>query len=522
MAGEKAPKQNKQEQARKRNDIQEVEMSESVKVTANPILNMGVPQNLISEELEGIYGTTVLAELGEIIGYYKVYEAGAEFTAEGSNGDYQTSDLRYKLTRNLINKEARFLFSKTPDFLVKVDKSRVSEDTKKALDEQESQLQTLVDKVLKANHMSSILLKAAKDCFIGKRVACIVNFNEENGIQISFIPSLEFVYDVDPENSTKLTKLVAFYTIKDDKVKSEQRVYKKKYWLDNGACYFNENIYDGNGVLVEEQTPDTRTELEEIPAVVIINDGLSGDLLGESEINQLTDYESYYTKLANADIDAERKSMNPVHYAMDCSPESTMDLSSAAGAFWDLSSDPTKEGSPGHVGILESSMAYSGVLAATLDRVKTSMYEQVDVPDITSDKLQGIVTSGKTIKALYYPLIVRCDEKMLAWRPALESVVRFIIEGAKKYPEISAMYVDDIPEIEYEINVDNQYPLPEDEAEEKAIDMSEVGNQVMSRKAYIKKWRGLTDDEADAEIQQIAQENAILAAAVSFGVPKET
>ena len=495
-------------------------MSEVMKVTQNPILNIGVPQNLISEELEGIYGTTVLAELGEIINFYKIYEKGADFTAEGTNGDYEASDLKYKLIRNLINKEARFLFSKTPDFLIKVDKSQAkNENEKNTLDEQESQIQTLVDKVLKENHMSSILLKAAKDCFIGKRVACIVNFNPEKGIQISFIPSLEFIYDVDSENNTKLTKLVAFYTIKDDKNRANQRIYKKKYWLDNGLCYFNENIYDGNGVLVEEQTPDTKTELDFIPAVIIINDGLTGDLLGESEVNQLIDFESYYSKLANADIDAERKGMNPVRYTIDMSPESTQNLSAAAGAFWDLTSDPTKEGSPGQVGILESSMSYSGVLSETLNRTKTAMYEQVDVPDLTSDKLQGLVTSGKTIKALYYPLIVRCDEKMLAWRPALEDVVEFIIRGAKAYPDIMHMYIDELPEIEYEINVDNQYPLPEDEIEEKATDMSEVANQVMSRKSYIKKWRGLTDSEADAEIQQIAQENAIMQAAVAFGLP---
>lgn len=496
-------------------------MSEVFKITQNSLLNIGVPQNLISEELEGIYGTTVLAELGEIIEYYKIYEQGADFLPEGTNGDYEASDLKYKLIRNLINKEARFLFSKTPDFLIKVDKSNAEGTAKETLDEQESQIQTLVDKVLKDNHMSSILLKAAKDCFIGKRVACVVNFNAEKGIQVSFIPSLEFVYDVDPENNTRITKFVAFYTIKDDKVKSNQRVYKKKYWLDNDFCYFNENIYDGNGVLVEEQTPDTKTELDFIPAVVIINDGLTGDLLGESEVNQLIDFESYYSKLANADIDAERKGMNPTRYTIDMSPESTQDLSAAAGSFWDLSSDPVKEGSPGQVGILEPSMSYSAVLSATLDRTKTTMYEQVDVPDLTSDKLQGIVTSGKTIKALYYPLIVRCDEKMLVWRPALENVVQFIVAGAKAYPDIMHMYIDELPEIEYEINVDNQYPLPEDEAEEKAIDMSEVGNGVMSRKSYIKKWRGLTDSEAEAEIEQIAKENAILQAAAGFGVPEE-
>lgn len=494
-------------------------MSEVFKITQNSMLNMGVPQNLISEELEGIYGTTVLAEIGEIIGYYQIYENGAEFIPEGTNGDYEASDLKYKLIRNLINKEARFLFSKTPDFLIKIDKSKAKSLEKETLSEQESQLQTLVDKVLKENHMSSNLLKAAKDCFIGKRVACVVNFNPEKGIQVSFIPSLEFVYDVDSENNSKVIKFVAFYTLKDDKNRSEQRVYKKKYWLDNGFCYFNEKIYDGNGVLIEETTPDTKTELDFIPVVIIINDGLSGDLLGESEVNQLTDFESYYSRFANADMDAERKGMNPTRYTIDMSPESTQGLSAAAGSFWDLTSDPTKEGSPGQVGILEPSMTYSAVLGATLDRTKTAMYEQVDMPDLTSDKLQGLVTSGKTIKALYYPLIVRCDEKMLAWRPALEDVVRFIIQGAKAYPDIMHLYVDELPDTEYEVNVDNQYPLPEDEAEEKAVDMSEVGNGIMSRKSYIKKWRGLTDSEAEEEIMQIANENAILQSAVAFGVP---
>ena len=271
-------------------------MPDIATIVQNSFIGVGIPQSLISEELEGIYGTTVLAEIGEIINYYKIYEKGADFTAEGTNGDYQASDLKYKLIRNLINKEARFLFSKTPDFLIKVDKSDVSENQKKILNDQESQYQTFIDKILKKNHIGSNLLKAAKDCFIGKRIACVVNFNITKGIQISFIPSLEFIYDVDPEDNTKLIKFIAFYTIKDDKSKTNQRIYKKKYWLDNNICYFNEKIYDGNGNMIEEQTPDTRTELDFIPAAIIINDGLSGDLLGESEINQLQDDMNQYLK----------------------------------------------------------------------------------------------------------------------------------------------------------------------------------------------------------------------------------
>lgn len=485
-------------------------MPEAVTVTHSTITNMGVPKNLISEELEGIYGTSVLAEISEIIEYYNIYDKGAAFIVEGTNGDYEAANLEYKLIRNLIDKEARFLFSKTPDITVKALLDATSEAQKEQAKKQESQLQTLVDKVLKKNGFSSNLLKAAKDCFIGKRIAIVVNFNEDSGIQLSFIPSLEFVYDVDPQDTSKVTKFIAFYMTKDDKVKANQRIYKKKYWLDGGFCWFNENTYDGNGVLVEEQTPDTKTLLTSIPVAIVINDGLSGDLLGESEVKQLENYESWYAKLANSDIDAERKSMNPTRYTIDMSPKTTQNLSTAAGAYWDLSSDPTVETGSGQVGILEPSMTYSGVLASTLNRIKTTMYEQVDVPDLTSDKLQGIVTSGKTIKALYYPLIVRCDEKMLAWGPAIETAINSVIEGAKAYPDISKLYVDEVPDIDYEIEVMNQYPLPEDEAEEKQIDMSEVGNQVMSRKAYIMKWRGLTSEEADEELKQMMTEKQAL------------
>ena len=40
--------------------------------------------------------------------------------------------------------------------------------------------------------------------------------------------------------------------------------------------------------------------------------------------------------------------------------------------------------------------------------------------------------------------------------------------------------------------------------------MAEVTAQTMSKKSYMKKWRNLTDDEADEELRQIALERQIL------------
>ena len=469
-----------------------------------------VPTSLINAELEGLYGASVLKDMAEVINLYDVYDKGADYTTEAK--DYVPADIRFKYARAILDKEVRFLFSKTPDFYVDVDPGDTPEQKDTAL-EASNVYQTLVDRVLKSNQFSRALLQAAKDCFIGKRVALMYNISEDTGkIGISFLPSLEFVYDVDPSDMNVLTKLVAFYGINDAKNRSEQRIYKKKYELKDGFCYYTEEIYDGLGNVVETLSPETRTKFTYIPAWVIVNDGLTGDMMGTSEIELLQQYESWYSKMAASDVDAERTGMNPIRWTRDMAPASTSNLSIAAGAFWDLATDPSApDGAQGEVGVLESPMGYSAALSTTLDRVKNAMYELTAVPNVSPEALKGVVSSGKTLKAIYWDLIVRCDEKMLAWRPALEFMARCIIEGVRLYPSVAKTYIDDpLPDETYEIRVDNQYSLPEDEAEEKAVDLAEVNAQTMSKKAYMKKWRNLTDEEADEELDQIARERELL------------
>lgn len=200
-------------------------------------------------------------------------------------------------------------------------------------------------------------------------------------------------------------------------------------------------------------------------------------------------------------------------------PGSTKGLSVAAGAFWDLSTDPSApDGVTGEVGVLENGMNYTNALNSTLNRIKASMYGAIDMPDVSPESLKGVVSSGKTLKAIYWGLTVRCDEKMLVWRPAIENIMRIIIDGAKLYPQSAKSFLEDsIPEVEFDVRVENQYPLPEDEAEEKVIDLQEVNNQTMSKKSYMKKWRNLTDEEADQELEQIAKERELLED--SFSLP---
>lgn len=473
-------------------------------------LDLNIPSSLIKTELEGLYGTNVLQDMRNIIRLYDVYENGAEYAVEVSK-DYTPANLRYKKAKALLNKQARFLFAKTPDFYV--DTPVGNNKTEAERNKQASSLyKQLVDSVLIENGFSTALLKAAKDCFIGKRVALMFNIDETSGIQLSFLPSLEFVYDVDPNNANIITKIVAFFNLNTAKAKADQRIYKKKFWLEKGFAHYSEAIYDGMGNPVEVKHEDTATKFPFIPAWVIVNDGLTGDLLGISEIEDLQEYESWYSKLAAADMDAERKGMNPIRYTIDASPESTGSLSIAAGAYWDLASDQNQaQDRSAQVGVLDAPMTYSAALSTTLNRLKNDMHEQVSVPNVSPDAMKGVVSSGKTLKAIYWDLIVRCDEKMLSWRPALQFLARCIIEGVRLYPKAGTRYIEEpLPDIPYEIRVDNQYSLPEDEAEEKQVDLAEVTAQTMSKKAYMKKWRGLTDDEADEELRQISLERQLL------------
>lgn len=462
-----------------------------------------VPYSIISDELEDGVKNDYFAEIDEIIDLYSKYKAGVDFNPEGSGGDYVPSMLRYKKAASIVNKEVRFLFSAPVDFIVN------QADVEESENDDNTIFKELIDKVLKRAHFTELLIKGCRDCFIGKRIAIVLNFNESSGIRIGFQSSLNFLYETDVDDPNLLTKLVIFFNTVDTNNRDEQRYFKKIYYLDEkGFCRITEEIYDGLGKLIEEISVDEKTKLRFIPAVIVRNDGLSGETKGESELGYLIDYEGVYSKMANADLDAERKSMNPTRYIVDADESSFKGLSSAPGSLWDIQSDDSKaEPKSAQIGMLEANMAYSPALKITLDRLENAMYSEVDVPNINSEQLQGVITSGKTIRALYWGLSVRCDEKMLTWGPALETVAEMIIEGAKVYPNIAKFYISDkIPDTEYDITVESNYALPEDEQEEKETDLSEVAANTMSRKAYIKKWRGYSDEKADAELDQIMKE----------------
>lgn len=461
-------------------------------------------RSIINKELVGLFNTETLRDMNDILKKYQVYFEGADFNPDSNGGDYTPANWHSKQIKMLIDTEARFLFSESPDITLKDTESTAADNSRVEPN------QRLVQKVLEKNHFNSKLVRAAKDCLIGKRVALVTNFNEDTGIDVSFVPSLEFVYETNPSDTDELTKFIQFYStvVSDDK--KQQRVYKKKWYMEDGYCRVVEELYDGNATLIETITPDQATKFTYIPVAIVINDGLTGDPFGVSDVDCCEDDESWFSKLSSKDMDSLRKASDQVAYAIDADPKTTKGLSRAPGSFWDIQTDPAQDGKTAQIGTLDNPMGYAPALATTLQRLKSHMHSQLAVPDTSNEALQGLITSGKTMQAVYWGLSVRCNEKMLDWIPAFQVTIESILTGAQLYPEIAKQYIDEPIVKGYTITIENSYPILQDVTEEKASDILEVNAKVKSRKSYMKKWYGMTDEDVDAELKQIQFEASLL------------
>lgn len=456
-------------------------------------------QEFVAAELTGLYGSAVLQEMNDILRLYDIYEGRENFIDKSEEKDYTQTEKRTNLIKKLIKEESRFLFGKTPELYIQP-KNDTDADKDKA-----EEINLYLNKILKDNLFSEKLVKGARDCFIGKRAAIKLYANQDTKeIRIMFLPSLEFIYESDEENPNELKKIIFFYQTNKEVEKDKQRIWKQKYEMIDDRCILNEGIYNGNGILIEPINVDVDLQLSGIPCYVIINDGLSGDPFGESDVKELLDNQIQYNRLSSEDVDTLRKGMDRIIYGVDIDPEASDKFQLKPGAFWDVPTDPTAEGKQATLGTIPTDFGYGDKIENSLKRIKSDMYEMLNIPMLSNDELKGMMTSGKTMKALYWQLITRCEEKMMAWRPALEWLIRAILEITEVYQ------IEKLPQLDYTVTVENNYPLQEDEDEEKTLDLQQVNAQAMSRKTFIKKWQGVTDDVADAEIKQIALEREML------------
>lgn len=468
-------------------------------------MSMTSYQELIKAEIGGVLGSSVLHEMNEIIHCYELYEGKHPAVHEGDSA--KRSCVHTNFIKKLINDESRYMCARPPEIVIKAlhdgdqDKAEVLTDW--------------LNGMLDRNDWGETLLKGVRDALIGKRVALKLSYEEGMGVRLRFAPSLEFVYEPDEINLRRVNKAVFFYSTTPDSEtdRSRQRLWKQRYRMENGHCILSEGLYDGYGRSIELTHDEEDTGLDFIPAFVVINGGLSGDLLGESDVLELQGNQKAYDDTKSDDIDALKYQMFGQKVFIDASPESIEHVRIAPNAMIDIQTEPGSA-QQAKAQVLEAGFAYGDHLAQTLDRLKDDMHEIISVPRLTPDLLSGLGTSGKALRMLYWNLNCRCEEK---WAGGWDGAIRWMAEHAMRMARI---YGEELPEIDYTLTIDHLYPVIDDDEEERERDLSEVYAQARSRRSYIAKWQ--PDDDPDGELRQIQREKRLLEDAFEGAIRSES
>lgn len=449
----------------------------------------------IKQELAGLLGQQVTQDLSDIVRLYSLYDGPGQVWQPKKEGlDYDPTVKTTNFIKKLIKEEARFMMGVEPEI------NFIAKDGKRDGDAAAELTRWLAD-FLRREGFGRKLIAGARDCFIGKRVAIKLTGARGGALGIQFRPSLEFVYDTDPEDVDTLSKVIFFYHTNESIDLDKQRIWRQKYRMEGGRCLLDEAIYDGNGRRIEVRHEDEDTGLDFIPVYVIINDGLTGDMTGESDVAELIGNQDTYNRLISDDRDALKFNMFPMRVFKDASQETMNAIKIAPGAVVDGSTDPVSAQQMS-VEILESKFAYDARIEHALDRAKSDMFELLSVPNVGPDQLKAYIASGKTMQALYWGLRSRCEEKWNAWDAALIWMAESLLKMARAYG------TDALPEIDGTVTVEHRYPIPDDEDAERASDMQEVAQQLRSRQSYIAKWE--PDTDSAAELSQIVAEQRML------------
>lgn len=426
---------------------------------------------LIGTELSGLYGNKVLEDMGKIISLYEFYEGRGQRWRTPEGLDYEPTMLVTNLCKKLIKRSSNYMFGRTPEISLRDKDGNLLEKEQEA-----------VAKLLENSSFSERLLKGLRDCLIGKRVAIklIGGIGEDIGLRIR--PSLEFVYEPYDDDMEKLRKIVFFYRVNDEAEPAKQRIWKQKYEMSVNRCFVTEGLYDGKGELVEGGEC-RNTGLDFIPCRVVLNGGLSGDLEGESDVEEIMACQKAYNRLKSDDLDALRFNMFPQRVATDADASSLENMVISPGALVDLVTEPAAgdDSRQAKLELLESAFGYNDRFENAICRMKQDMHELLCVPNVSLEQLSGFAQSARAIRALYWELTERCEERWTAWEPALKWAVRSLVSMLNIYTNAGLRE-------DFDIHIEHLYPILEDEEEERQTDLLELEKGVRTPESYKQKW----------------------------------
>lgn len=448
--------------------------------------------------MENLYGDQ-LKRINQINRWYEIYEGNQKWSNKKSL-QYEPTKKTENYIQKIISTRARFMFGVNPFFDVRP--INFSEHEEEIAQEKEDLLKDILDE----NKFHKKLMQGYKDSHIAGNVGIKLWARKDEGLKIFFVPAQEYFieYDTDDIDSFNAVTFFHFYNT-DAENQKDQRGRKQRYYLENDKCYVDEYIVDGYGDIIEIITEGEYNGLDFIPFINITNGGLTGDVFGSSSVETLWEIQDIYNKVSSDDIDALKFQMFGQTVFMNADENTLKNLVIAPGAIIDYQTDKTSEDTSGDVFRLESSFSYSDQLEKTLARLKGSMYDLLEVPNVSTEQLKGLMASGKSMEAIYWNLIAACDEDWSEWGPNLKQMAEMIFEIVATY---NLYGKGDIAKQETSLEIEKYYPLSTDENEEKRIDLEEVKSETRSRRSYMDKWSKFED--VDNELDRIVEEKQIL------------
>ncbi len=453
-------------------------------------------QTRVCRELGQEYGQQLWRDLQENIRLYQFYEGTGQAWGTPGGLDYRPNKTIVNYTKRLVDRVAGFMFGRSPEITL-LPRGDDENNARRV-----AELEQHIRETLEQNGWRKRLINAGRDCFVGKRVALKVSVSGGR-IMIRFRPSLEFFHDVTLNDAERLNRIIFAYGMNESGTLRDQRIWVQSYRMERGRCLLNEGVFNGYGAPIGEGIQDADTLLSELPAYVILNGGMTSDVLGDSDVKQIIHLQEDYNHLVSDDQDALKFNMFPQTVFTDASEDSMAAVKISPGAMLDLQTDPAKPDVQAKVTKLESSFQYSERYQQSKDDLLRDMHELMSCPRATEEYIKTAGVSGKAMRAMYWNLQCRCEERWAEWDAALQWMVRQIVRQEKVFG------IADWTGCDYTIKIEHLYPITEDEEEERKLDLQEVSAGVRSRRSYLDKWQPEADTEE--ELRQMAREQKNMA-----------
>ena len=413
-----------------------------------------------------------------------------------------TQDIRNKV-KQLLNKQARFMFGKEPTLILKpddpVDKEKCEE------------LRRFLDNIFEFNKFWKNTKKAFLMCTLKKRVLLRVEANPGMPIVIKFENIEDFYYK---EINGMLLKTRFFEEDEQNVFKdsdTDKIYYIHEYYYDRPnkqaeqQAYYRKLIFKGDNLKEPVDVVENPTGFLNIPCWLIKNGGELGDMFGESDLDDLKESQNQYNRKNSDYADALKFQMFGAESIIDGDADDVNKLTIAPNAVHAVRTDAAAKdsGKQAVMQRLEYNMGSAEAVNAYLDRIDKDMRDVLDMPTI---KDLSNIPSAKAMKYMYNDLISRCEEKWSDWEPVFKDLVNFILQAAAVC--YKGTFKKEWLNLNYTLIFEHNYPIPSDEEDKKKLAIEEVNANVRSHKSYIKDFGD--EEDAEAEFKEIINEMVLL------------